>query len=454
MKPKEKKKEVKNVANNVIEDIIGREKFVDRVVNLINFSESSKSWNFAIDGEWGSGKSFVLNMIDEKLNKNIVVIRYDAWKNDFYEDPLIAILYTILDSSKLNSVLDAVIDGIKSGIECFSSLLSFIPGYDDNKEKLGKACKSLFKKRQKSDKLKIDNNFYSYLDGLKLLKEEFKKITKDKKLVILVDELDRCAPDYALKVLNRLHHLFDLPNIIVLTAINKEVLEQTIDTLYGANGKEYLSKIFDLTLKLNNRGDKNSVEIATQNFLSKLFPTTSISDIQVKLYSSLIKSYVSNNSRKRMHVFEVIEFLYKNLREESKNFDFLMLTSYLWLANHKDNTHAFMSNSIAKNQLEYSTTWLIKDFRTPNSNFGGFLGKFLEENTNVQVTQVGVATYSKSKETEINSFISLINLFRYSNDKNSLKVINQMYGTGFTEEDFAEIPKIIELIQVVCEGEK
>ena len=131
-----------------------------------------------------------------------------------------------------------------------------------------------------------------------------------------------------------------------------------------------------------------------------------------------------------------------------------MLTSYLWLANHKDNTHAFMSNSIAKNQLEYSTTWLIKDFRTPNSNFGGFLGKFLEENTNVQVTQVGVATYSKSKETEINSFISLVNLFRYSNDKNSLKVIHQMYGTGFTEEDFAEIPKIIELIQVVCEGEK
>ena len=125
--------------------------------------------------------------------------------------------------------------------------------------------------------------------------------------------------------MNRLHHLFDLPNIIVLTAINKEVLEQTIDTLYGANGKEYLSKIFDLTLKLNNRGDKNSVEIANQNFLSKLFPTTSISDIQVKLYSSLIKSYVSNNSRKRMHVFEVIEFLYKNLREESKNFDFLIL---------------------------------------------------------------------------------------------------------------------------------
>ena len=132
--------------------------------DFINFSDKSKSWNFAIDGEWGSGKSFVLNMIENKLKEkqSFVIINYNAWKNDFYEDPLIAILYTILDSSKLNTTLDAVVGGIKNGIETFKSILSFIPGFDENKEKASKAIKSLNKKRTKSEKLTIDNNFSSY----------------------------------------------------------------------------------------------------------------------------------------------------------------------------------------------------------------------------------------------------------------------------------------------------
>ena len=130
-----------------------------------------------------------------------------------------------------------------------------------------------------------------------------------------------------------------------------------------------------------------------------------------------------------------------------------MLSSYLWLANKKDDSNAFFQNSIAKNQLENSTTWIIKDFRTPNSNFRGFLGKYLEEQTTMQVTQIGVVTYNKSKENEINEFISLVNLFRYSNDSKALKTINHLYATKFTEDDFNEIPKIVELIEVIASGE-
>lgn len=451
-----KKEHVKNKKNEMqIDDFIGRDKFVERVIKLINFSDKSKSWNFAIDGEWGSGKSFVLNIIENKLKEkqSFVIINYNAWKNDFYEDPLIAILYTILDSSKLNTTLDAVVGGIKNGIATFKSILSFMPGFDENKEKASKAIKSLTQKRTKSEKLTIDNNFSSYIDGLELLKNEFKKITKGKTMVILVDELDRCAPDYALKVLNRLHHLFDLPNIIVLTAVNKEILEQTIEIMYGTNGKDYLTKLFDLTLKLKNHGDKNTTEIIAKNFLTKLLPNITLTQIQFNLYEKLIKSYTNNNSRKRNHTFEILEFLFNNLKEECKNFNFLMLSSYLWLANKKDDSNAFFQNSIAKNQLENSTTWIIKDFRTPNSNFKEFLGKYLEAHTTMQVTQIGVVTYNKSKENEINEFISLVNLFRYSNDSKALKTINRLYATKFTEDEFNEIPKIVELIEVIASGE-
>lgn len=453
-----KKKETSKQEENKkqLEDFIGRDKFVERIINLINFSNKGKSWHFAIDGEWGSGKSFVLNMIENKLKEkqSFVIINYNAWENDFYEDPLIAILYTILDSSKLNTTLDSIVGGIKNGIETFTSILSFVPGFDENKEKASKAIKNLIKKRTKSEKLTIDNNFISYIDGLELLKNELKKITKEKSIIILVDELDRCAPDYALKVLNRLHHLFNLPNIVVLTAVNKEMLEQTIEILYGINGKNYLTKIFDLTLKLKNHGDKKTAELISKNFLTKLLPNTTLVQSQIDLFTNLIKSYTSNNARKRNHTFEILAFLFNNLKEECKNFNFLMLSSYLWLANEKDDTNTFFQNSISQNLLEDSTSWLIKDFETPNSNFRGVLGEYLEVQTTMKVTQIGIVTYNKSKEYEINEFISLVNLFRYSNDSKALKTINHLYATKFTEDDFNEIPKIIEIIEVIAFGEK
>ena len=51
------------------EDLIGRESFVAHIIDLIKVANEKKNWTFAIDGEWGSGKSYVLSMIDEKLSE-------------------------------------------------------------------------------------------------------------------------------------------------------------------------------------------------------------------------------------------------------------------------------------------------------------------------------------------------------------------------------------------------
>ena len=80
-------------------DLIGRQKFVDKIKKLVEISSLNKSWSIAINGSWGSGKTFVMNMLEKDLKEDSenIVIYYDAWSNDFYEDPLIAILYNILD---------------------------------------------------------------------------------------------------------------------------------------------------------------------------------------------------------------------------------------------------------------------------------------------------------------------------------------------------------------------
>ena len=95
-------------------DILNRQDYVNQIKNILSsLSQNRKNCSFALDGEWGSGKSFVLNMLEEQIKDDYLIIRYNAWENDFYEEPLIAILYTF--ANKLNDLqkTDNIVNGLK-----------------------------------------------------------------------------------------------------------------------------------------------------------------------------------------------------------------------------------------------------------------------------------------------------------------------------------------------------
>lgn len=87
-------------------DILNRDEFVEQLIKLVeNISDNKSSASFAINGAWGCGKSFVLDIFQEKLeeiqseetsNDKYFVIRYDSWKFDYYEEPLVAIVASMI----------------------------------------------------------------------------------------------------------------------------------------------------------------------------------------------------------------------------------------------------------------------------------------------------------------------------------------------------------------------
>lgn len=89
------------------EDVLDRKAFVKQIVDLaMVLSEKHKNCCFAIEGEWGSGKSFVLENIQECLQPEqseetgadrFFVVRYDCWKYDYYEEPIVAIISVLRD---------------------------------------------------------------------------------------------------------------------------------------------------------------------------------------------------------------------------------------------------------------------------------------------------------------------------------------------------------------------
>lgn len=260
---------------------------------LIKNLPQDEHFCLALDGEWGSGKSFVMGMLRERLKEHseYIVINYDAWKNNFYSDPLIAILSCIIDAmqeklSEINGFQEAV---KAAGKEAMNSFLK------SNKQagKIASFIKTIVhvinrvqKPFQKDTTKGSISEFKSYQSLLSDVQDCLTKITeyhdyqnKVNKIIILVDEIDRCLPNEQLIVLERLHHLFAVKNCAVIIALNKKAIYSTFDNQYGGNGIEYLRKFF------------------SYNFVVETEYTT--------LLSNLIKDFIEdiNNSKKQNYVY-------------------------------------------------------------------------------------------------------------------------------------------------------
>lgn len=256
-------------------DILNRDEFIQRVVDIVKLIASNKgNMTFAIDGTWGCGKTFVLEEIEDRLSndpsKNYLVIPYNCWQYDYYDEPLVALVSSLLDflkktkrvSPKRKEKIVAIAKQLgKAAFSVGAHLLEYKTGL--NLEKEAEAAKDIIDGIDEVSGINersFDPNF-DLKDTLEKLKKELAKLSNDKAIVFCVDELDRCLPEYAIKVLERLHHLTEeLPNTITIIAVDKKRLENTVCSIFGKEdvkdpkktAEEYLKKFIRFEMKLDN----------------------------------------------------------------------------------------------------------------------------------------------------------------------------------------------------------
>ena len=97
-----------------IEDLMDRSSEIDRVCAIVGNLSENEHTCIAIEGNWGCGKTHVMNIIQGEFEKdsNNIVIKYDAWENSYFDDPLITILYCILDKLKVETTIDKALKKI------------------------------------------------------------------------------------------------------------------------------------------------------------------------------------------------------------------------------------------------------------------------------------------------------------------------------------------------------
>ncbi len=358
-------------------DILNREKIIETVVNIVEYlAETDTDTTFSIDGGWGYGKTFVLKRIEgrlreiqsEKTNSNkYIVFHYNCWEYDYYDEPLIAFASALQDMiTEETSVFDeSIAKKVKPILKFVTKKLLHIPN-EVIKNYTGIDIEESINEIKAIEK--EDNAFDSLSDlkeALVKLKEALQDISLGKKVVICIDEIDRCLPPYQIKVLERLHHLCQGENIISIFSVNRSQLEETVKQLYGGDKNRvdnYLKKFMSFSLSL----DKGTLDIHTKEKFSdclSLFDGTLFND-GFDLISFLQSITPDMDIRKQEKLWEKVKLIHTMTFTRRVGYDVLAY-ELLWFVMQEYKEYYFFNpstTSSTKYEPTIPTFELLKPF--------------------------------------------------------------------------------------------
>lgn len=251
-------------------DLLDRKAFIEGVLNLVQqLSEYKKGSCFSIEGSWGIGKTFVIEELERILEKSdedrYFVFHYNCWKYDYYEEPAVAITSAMIasiqeDNKAINVDLE---NAVKAGYKFVGKKLKEIAGaYIENRigvNIVGWVDDIKDIKENDENTLYEFDKLFSFSQTIEKVRKNLQEIAKKRTIVLIVDELDRCVPQYAIKVLERLHHIFyGLENVEVIMAIDRAQLEHSVEEMFGSKKddrsidiEKYLKKFIDFSMVLD-----------------------------------------------------------------------------------------------------------------------------------------------------------------------------------------------------------
>lgn len=241
-------------------DEFGRKKIAENFIQLFK-SEIDMS-PAVLDGPWGCGKTEfckkLISLIEEK-NIDLTCVYVDSFKFDHSDEPLVMLassIASILPEGKekekffkkvipVAKVLGKIFGKagvqwiLKTKLEDINKEISEVLSEEGDKL-LDKGIERVFKEFEKTE------------ETIKAFKETIEEITRDRKLLVIIDELDRCRPHFALSILEKVKHIFEVPGVKFLFSTNISQLCSVVKKQYGneIDAENYLNKFFRFSVKL------------------------------------------------------------------------------------------------------------------------------------------------------------------------------------------------------------
>ena len=248
-------------------DLFGRKDFADRLINLVKNIEDPTV--FLLDAQWGDGKTtFLKQWAGELRNAGMPVIEFDAFARDYQSDPFIALSAEIFAAAQKIGSLDEetrtnFIDSAKSLGKASLSILAKIAISKitsgevplEDVKKLGEApideVESIIEDRLKA--AEVDTKLLcSFREALEKLAKGMSN-EEGTPLVLIVDELDRCRPSFAVELIEKIKHVFSVPGVHFVLSAHLPQLSKIFQNTHGLGDEEqsltYLEKFYDVRMK-------------------------------------------------------------------------------------------------------------------------------------------------------------------------------------------------------------
>ena len=287
-------------------DEFKREQVADKVITLL--ASDIQLSPMVIDGDWGTGKTEfchkLINKFKDKDNR-YKLLYVDAFQADHADNPLMTILSAVLslvpDQVKKENLLKKAIPVVRHGLAVGAkAVVSYV--LKQNAEDIGKEFSDIM---QDSTDKAIDASVEVLLrehekikENLQALQTTLADIAKDAPIVIFIDELDRCRPDFAVQMLEVIKHTFDVEGVQFVLITNTRQLKAAINHRYGpqVDAQRYLDKFLKFSFSLpdfvpGQRGmDNGPLLAATEHFSTCLKQSSVLSE------TNLLHSNQSANS--------------------------------------------------------------------------------------------------------------------------------------------------------------
>jgi len=326
-------------------DIFQRKQYAEQLTNIV--SNVNDELVVAIDAPWGEGKSTFVRMWRGLLKQNsIESIYFDAYKNDFIEDPFLALIgeiYSLLNSNENTKVkkefkeqaISAIKTigkaGVRIGIRAATAGVldeTVLEGAGAGDELAAISDKYI------SERLESLEEDKASIEAFKsVLAKAANELGGENKLIFVIDELDRCKPSFALEILEKIKHIFSIPGIVFILVMNREQMNEIIKSRYGIgiDSTKYLQKFVHIWTGLPKSNEQHTSDIkkylndclARMDFELK----TRSQQSGIELYVELLSHYNASlrEIERSLTHFAIIH----NMTDSNINADYMWLSIYL-----------------------------------------------------------------------------------------------------------------------------
>ena len=394
-----------NLRKSYINNILNRNTHIHNFISMLLNIE--KGGVIAIDGEWGSGKTYfvhqvkwlfdsvnenidsdietVLNSTSPKLD-NIIghkykVFYYDAWKHDKSNNPFFTLLRTMILAFGGIDYFKEETSFIKSLLKGASHIVKGVTPIDaewifkGTKELCGINDTEQFSELEFIEQM--DNQVDSFLDYI--CEGQYDK------LVVFIDELDRCRPSFAVELLEIIKHYFNNDKVIFVLSTNLSEFQHCIKQYYGEgfNGWKYLDRFIDIRVTLpkitaeeyckylwsesyNDRIDDLAICCA-QHFDLTLREIERYNNlVKISIQNALEKQHNTNSFRKDfqdLYAFWIPIILAVKFHSGKEYFDFVagkrysLIASLMLKETYRNSAIALLFNENEKNNQNYDLVY-------------------------------------------------------------------------------------------------